>query len=656
MNNFQIPYLRFLMVGFLVLLTSLNNSATAQKASILQDAIELSRLMVDAPDSETQDYYLIKRDSIASVKAYEILRAYSGSPGAINPATINTGFKGNPFMGLEVDNIRYLNITPYKNSELEVASPNQADLNLASISSLPITPIATGLADFLVKRTKEELNIAFFNRLKKYLDGQKEAKLLFPHTHRDISLIGDQIYNWNKYLEALQVSFQRDLALLPENVIQLLNESDIFDPWRSQNSENLEVFSALVTASSGIVKQHISPIEVIPILAEELDTDPYGDYFKLLNALIYSSFWNPVDNSFLPEAMIARLLDRKVRILYLGLLYQRIHHFKIEGQSIARLLEEHKTEIIEAPSFFVRIGNQLAKIQQLRSTWKAASLDERKGEAINFSFQVVNDLNSLLGSGIRFAELLDSSLNLTKIKSIYQNIQWFSQIIIDVSVGNYSHAVIASSSIISSISGCDTSENKACKSLNKFLYYGSFMAAIVEAETSEEVSQLLDAYALPAGSASIKKSLAFSVSINSYVGFFGGCETILRETLPDTSLWVYGVTAPLGFGANLGFNRGGSASLYFSLIDIGSLVSYGFLSNDVSDVDSITLGEIWAPGIGLVYGFPGNVPLSIGVGYQWGPELREIPSTGNTELQSNGRLNVFLAVDIPILHLWNVPR
>lgn len=60
--------------------------------------------------------------------------------------------------------------------------PGALNKSIGFVGSLNVTNIADALARFLIKRGKEELNVAFFNRMRDFLERNEECKTLFPST------------------------------------------------------------------------------------------------------------------------------------------------------------------------------------------------------------------------------------------------------------------------------------------------------------------------------------------------------------------------------------------------------------------------------------------------------------------------------------------
>jgi len=102
----------------------------------------------------------------------------------------------------------------------------------SSVGGLDVTNIADGLAKFLVKRVKQELTIAFFEKFKTILSDPKfkDMQTVFPQTYQALMLIGDQIYNYQGYIQTLRESFEMDLKALNTNLPTIIdNHQEFFD-------------------------------------------------------------------------------------------------------------------------------------------------------------------------------------------------------------------------------------------------------------------------------------------------------------------------------------------------------------------------------------------------------------------------------------------
>ena len=199
--------------------------------------------------------------------------------------------------------------------------------------------------------------------------------------------------------------------------------------------------------------------------------------------------------------------------------------------------------------------------------------------------------------------------------------------------------------------------------LLKISQYGLFMANMANAESPEEISSILDNATLPVGSSSIKKNSRCNIAIQSYIGPF-----IQGGEIENNTAWSsrFGVTAPIGIAFSKGLNhKCGSISLFLPLLDLGAIVDYQLKSETNTTPDGtdtttvhkdykVELGQIFSPGAYLVYGLPWRLPLSFGIGGQYGPGLGTIDDNNGPVINNPGwRWNAFLAVDIPLFNIVN---
>lgn len=100
----------------------------------------------------------------------------------------------------------------------------------SSIGGLDVTNIADGFAKFVVKRTKQELSITFFENFKTELNKYPDLKTLFPQTVNLLDVIDQQIYNYSSYISNLREAFRSDIQTLDENLPGIIdNHQQFFD-------------------------------------------------------------------------------------------------------------------------------------------------------------------------------------------------------------------------------------------------------------------------------------------------------------------------------------------------------------------------------------------------------------------------------------------
>lgn len=208
------------------------------------------------------------------------------------------------------------------------------------------------------------------------------------------------------------------------------------------------------------------------------------------------------------------------------------------------------------------------------------------------------------------------------------------------------------------------------KSYNKFLTkmstYGNVVAKVAVAENSDQVKAAIESSVLPVGSSRMKRYAEFSITLNAYVGVFGG-KAMYKERVDgqvlNRSLTTFGMTAPIGLGFNFGDLRIKGArtaiSLNAQIFDLGTLVNFYMKHGDeamLPESTKIRFRDIIAPGFTAAWSL-GNTPLSLIGGVQFIPNLNQMGIIeGEQKFQSLAwRAQVGLAIDIPLYNIkvWN---
>ena len=190
------------------------------------------------------------------------------------------------------------------------------------------------------------------------------------------------------------------------------------------------------------------------------------------------------------------------------------------------------------------------------------------------------------------------------------------------------------------------------------------MASIVQAKTSDDVKTIIESAALPPGSYRTKRESKFDISLNSFLGFTGGWEYIPAiESDKKFDLNNFALSAPVGISVTYGAikkkdsdKKGSAFGAFLSVIDIGAMASFRFADDSSNVASAVKLQNILAPGVYISYHFR-NAPISLLLGGQMGPLLREVSAT-NFESEDNiyYRIGFSLVVDIPLLNFYNKPE
>ena len=178
------------------------------------------------------------------------------------------------------------------------------------------------------------------------------------------------------------------------------------------------------------------------------------------------------------------------------------------------------------------------------------------------------------------------------------------------------------------------------------------LSQIAVIENPSDMEAVLQYYALPIGSSSIKRHSTFNVSLNGYVGFTGGFEKAFGSNTQQTKGNI-GLAAPIGLSFT---TLKGRWTAFVSIIDLGTIVNQR-LGNDTTNYGGLKFESFLAPGLGMYYNIR-NLPISFGMHYNRISNLRNIDfkdgiaTTTETNVSVN-RLNLSILVDIPFFNIYN---
>ena len=615
-------------------------------------------------------------------KSLAILQFHSGEPAASEnrDAFYARVILANPFLR----EYQY-NSGEVQSSEVAGAMTGLSRIG-SSIGGLNVTAFADGLAQFLVERTKEELNVAFFQKLKNLLDQYPEFTVLFPNTK--ILINNFESWQYASLINTLRESFDKDFKEILENLIKLRNIQPSDCPDKSNickarvtevsrffgSNEGLLALSAF-QIGNGLNQNHKVPDIINSIVARnfllgyrnsnpQVESD-FINSIKLINILSLSLKSNQINQNYISQAEFNRLAtDLTLQRIYLGLVYQEISReaLVISGIRVADI-------IINANSLMNYLSQIHAQSISLQTSYHTLLSNKIAGRASFSDNIVVFEMTNLLFQAIGRIDLIDPSLIMPeKAKEVFGFSSRVTQIVHDINIRNYNAAIVGILRFIDE--KVDHKNNpEVAEFIASFLNYASFAANVVNAKDSKEVKEAIKSVAQPSGSSSIKKHSNFNVSLNAYVGFVYGRDvpskgeyTItdangVKSTVKLNGGSALAVYAPVGISISKGmlFSRCNpwSVSAFLSVIDVGALVGYRFTNDSTSSPSTeVKLANIFAPGGNIVIGLP-SVPISIGYGFQWIPSLQRNPgdnSLYSVDYSGMRQHQIFIAVDIPLIN------
>ena len=683
-----------------------NNTSTEISGYAFQDALLLQKSV------EKNDGKMI----------LDILSSYKKV--TINELNLSTEFKDNNFILNYFESKKIVSkgiITSQSGSNLSESIIK----NASSIGGLDVTKIADGFAKFIVKRTKEELSIAFFEKFKKELDSIPSIQTVFPQTYKSLNVIDKDIYMFKAYIQTLREAFEFDLSNLPENLPTIIdNNPDFFD-------KHLELKASLLSSFylADQIKNGTNPGIIIEDFPDEEWADAsinknYRATFKTIK-LFSKSFRNSNgENTYWVDySEIKKLFQNDDLLkLYLGLLVEQarldniIFQKKDNGdEKLYKIINDAANLQKSIDSYRIFVKEIAQKTQSI--DLKIKELPSIKNDSLKFEkyYSIISNTLDLMRKTVKIKTLPHFPILNINIKDdsnrYFDMAQTAADAAIDVNRRNYTSAIVNIAELYNLSSEIYGKDDKNLKKLsddleaktktvnslinNKdkksefiqakkelldsqlkvdeyidanykskyaaFFKYGTFMATVTQAKNSQQVEEAIEAFALPTGSARIKRETMFNVALNAYCGLFYGGEKI--KGLDNCYKGTYGVTAPIGISISYGkqkvlplsslkkYKGHWSHTVFLSIIDLGAITAFRFQDDVTESAPKIELKDIISPGIFYSFGIPKS-PLSVNLGYQVGPLLRKVTAAENTYSNSYSRLSIAFVVDIPILNFY----
>ncbi len=588
----------------------------------------------------------------------EILGRYATMDVDINRADltaqdlIDTYYKDNPFIG--PNGVMKIERTQNSNPNIPV---NEVMAMVTGGTATMFDSFAKGLTLFIVDRFKQELSATFFRNFKKKIEKHDDLELLFPQTRVTLGAIDDDIYQFNTYINELRDAFVKDMQSFPTHAESYLITKEKF------LEEQPELKFALADAfhiTDMLLEEKIN----IPSLFNYLGKEAYiqGDLISdkveinrikgtltLANEFIISLRENEFSDNWLTRDDIKNIFRYdEALIIYCGLEYQRVKDIPFgHGQKASDFITlENRHKISNA----IRKAHVFAlHIEEFKNQLNdPATRDSIKTE---IQYKLFVSIFDLLETQFEFVNETAQFENKSQeaLETYHTIIRVLGEMSFDLKRENYSSAMVNLSKTIELLPIKDNME--IAKVIMK---YGTFASEVAEARTPDQARMVIERYAMPVGGSSKKKRSRFDIALNAYMGLSAGQETLFADNVTSTAP-IIAVSAPVGVAVSTGIGKGGSFSLFFPIIDVGALATYRLNDNDFNQLPQLSFNNVFAPGGYLVYGIGNDIPLSIGVGAQMGPNLREVSAQSqfNTTEVRGWRWGAFIAVDIPIFSIYN---
>jgi hypothetical protein len=589
-----------------------------------------------------------------------------------------------------------------------LSSTEAQPFSLPDPGALDISGVADGLVSFLVKRTKQELSVSFFEKFNTLIrkPEYRDARLLFPRTYATLSVIGDELYNYQAYLNSLKIAFEQDMnGLLPglRNVIKNGRYSAFF----AANPELRATCLSAVYLGNGLLnKQHPGSIIAgydTTLLHGLHSRNAAGGILTLqlfsnsLRSATGGPYWISRDSLNLLTG------DPTTLQIYLGLVYQNAEGITYDdGKTLQGLMNTAYGHAMELQKIVAYMRDFLTQAELVSTRLKSLTGPHPAEPPFSDYYAYYDAALDLVQYAVNFYQLPGLGLSYKpddRFQAFINAARSGGLLALDISRKNYSAALLNACAIYGfalepyiaginavirdahatreQIAGARLALTQVQDLRRYLLRYGSFMAAVSQAQGAGDIEAAIEAAALPSGSSAVKRETRFNVALNAYTGLYFGAEKI--HDLDTRFTGSGGLSAPVGISVSMGNRRffwlgsdarkNWSYSVFLSLIDVGALASYRFTENrrNVGGTDTVTAAQVPAiqlkniisPGVFFSLGIP-KTPLSLSAGWQAGPNLRSISASGSNAAKLEGsyanklytRWSVALLVDIPLLNLY----
>lgn len=550
--------------------------------------------------------------------------------------------------------------------------------------NLSANNIAGAIGTFIANRFKQEIEIAFIQSFKDWINSKKTVIIgaLLPETKKVLATYDP--YQYTTFLQALREAFTKDVSNLPPDLQKYLADPSADPTILGAVSQKPYYYPAVYILKLILEIRNLSSI-INEIDSWDGSTDPlivnmpHGikEYMTTLSILskTLTDPSNIVPDSpssfrYLPLVLVKTALLPANINYFLGLFllknkaglqaitFKKADTTQIALYNVINNMDQRKlttlsswfnleyTCLTSLAGSFGKITTAITTSKPVNSADEYACVDSVAGAVQHILAFPFADLNITIDSAL-----------LADARTAASLVQLSGELYLDFQDKSYGLVITHIIDILKTADIVHANSN----TLTLIERYGNFAVSVVNAKTQQDVVAALETAALPVGSYAVKRNSLFSVELNAYAGVFGGAQTYSQSNLPPgvrMTTAVGGITAPvginLGWGAKGGNGKfkGYSNSLFIPVIDVGAIAAFKLQSDNTSTLPNFTWNNILAPGIYYVHGIKNNV-LSYGIGGQYGPELRSISGSSATVTPAAWSIHFFIAADIPFFNFYS---
>lgn len=567
--------------------------------------------------------------------------------------------------------------------ELPTFEPSRAaSLSYKSFQRNIIDAVGTLIAE----RLKEDIANIYLNKFKtklKKIKGYDQLKLILPKT-TDLINKNDPFSYFSLGIE-WKAAFKKDLETLPENMLECLKQ--LKGEFPDLIGEDLYNYFILAIDISNKLMHGYHPVYIIEYQDIKFQNLKRNIYYQILHTFnLFQKNLQRIDKIVKNGDEEESAGNEDIKNDFSGWIsYTDLKNLLVKPKGLEYFLA---LVYLQDKNFFVDsgIGEQMMSIERFKDEYIEPCLDILyKINALNEKISISNEdylsymelMMYLFRDTYRF---IQPEKNEENLEGILRIIQQTFDIYRAIYQKNYFLIIGNVFAIMEEIAPelkkpnepvCSNINDPDCKKktiLNKFRsvkvikQFSTFIEGIAAAQNADQMKAVISAVTLPHGGFMTTRTAKRTLSITAHPGFYLGKERLNPEGEGIArGAKVFGFTAPIGLEHCWGI-KGTSLGVFVSVFDLGAVVSYRFPQKEDKYrglPDDISLKQIFSPGVSLNIGIK-NSPLTLGIGYQYTPELRRIIEETNdendiitkSETKANaGRIFLRLSWSMPFVHI-----
>lgn len=554
--------------------------------------------------------------------------------------------------------------------------------------------LVNAASNFIVAKTKYELNAKFVDELRKVYKERVEFKELMPAAN-EIIMSADPL-NFSTWNTMLQGALKKDMANMPYNLPNFIRSDHSF--FKEVDERSMETIAIPLMALQAYEnnRRGMMPVSNFIRLEESFGikerpnfqmakgltltktlVESFSDEEKLVSAkeiydvandgrkkelffFLYTNKYSELlgeiktsDTSSVAQKLSSDWEKTTGELLTLA---ARLNAGLIQATKSFNLLQEGEIEQQNVAYEWVKINSVIPEFVDAAFTYIA--IVEPDNEKTNGRYNRVYKPLTLEAVNLANGVLLEN-YNATLLAAVN---------IIVTSLREVNHRSPQNDDEVERVV-------KNRERIDKMIHWGGFLADFLSLDNQNDATDLFVKYSTVNASYRVKRANKYSLSLNAYPGFYFGNEQMnLSDNLKQYNSST-AISVPVGLSFSQAFTQradtddfdyyrerkdrlklfrytGFVHGIFVPIFDMGAPFAYRWSNDDAAGfTDELKWSQLFSPGLYYTVGLKGS-GITLSLGGQMTPELRSVDQAQIELQESAWRLGLMLSYDIPVLTLW----